>query len=159
GIRQADHVGVELEKDAFVGFLHSGTSHSLGIARWQRSLSERWLATASAGEDRYTQSTDVGVVAVDEAEDHRSGRVALNGAGRSWTARLGADGDRVNTSIAGEVPERGGDFGGVSGASSFLVSHDDWRLGLFGIATHTAGRLTTEAGVRTDRFHAAETIT
>src|SRR5882672_7371545 len=44
---QRDHVGVELEKDAFVGFLHSATRHELGIARWSRGLSSRFLAEVS----------------------------------------------------------------------------------------------------------------
>lgn len=155
GLSQRDHVGVELEKDAYIGFLHSGTSHDLGIVRWQIALGPRWLVTVSAGNDRYTKSTDVGVIALDEREQHRSGRGQLTGTVGLWQLTAGMDGDAVTTNIVGQIPRRGGDLGGVSGADTFSVQHRDSRLGLFGVASRTVGRITAEAGARIDRFDAA----
>ncbi len=47
-LAQGDHVGVELEKDSFVGFLHSGTRHELIASRWERSIGS-WRAPGRGG--------------------------------------------------------------------------------------------------------------
>jgi hypothetical protein len=49
---QRDHVGVELEKDAFVGFLHSDPV-IVSCSAWQRPLSGGWMITTAAGADTY----------------------------------------------------------------------------------------------------------
>lgn len=158
-LMQGDHVGVELEKDAFVGFLHSATRHELGIARWSRGLSSRWLAEISLGADRYTKNTDVGVISVDEREQHRSGRAQASGDAFGWTVRLGVDSDVIDTRITGFVPTKGGDLAGVSGSSVFDIAHRDWRAGAFATAARSFGRLTPEFGIRADRFDAAQQVT
>jgi hypothetical protein len=155
---QRDHVGVELEQDAYEGFLHSGTRHELGVARWQRAVGGGWLAAVSVGLDDYTNSTDVGVLALDESEQHRSVRSQLSGAVRHWAIVSGIDGDFVRTDVTGVVPARGGDLGGVSGRFDFRIRHDDWRAGAFAVATREAGRVTTELGGRVDRFDAADAL-
>jgi TonB-dependent Receptor Plug Domain len=155
---QRDHVGVELEQDAYVGFLHSGTRHELGIMRWQRAVGAGWLATLSAGIDDYTNSTDVGVLALDEGEQHRSVRGQVSGGLGRWTIVSGIDSDFVRTDVTGVVPARGGDFGGVSGSLDFRIRHDDWRMGVFGIGTRTVGRVSMELGSRIDRFGGADVI-
>ena len=155
GIAQRDHVGVELEKDSFVGFLHSSTRHGLLALRWERGAGS-WRASASAGHDQYRKSTDVGVLAIDEDEAHTSGRVELLGDARGFSIRLGADTDRRATRAAGHVPSQGGDFGGVGGTAGFRVDHGDWRTGTSAIVSRRAGPFTPEVGLRLDRFDRAD---
>jgi hypothetical protein len=158
-LAQADHVGVELEKDAFVGFLHSLSEHQLVTLRWERPLGAGWHVTASAGSDSYASGTDVGVLDLVERERNHSGRVAFAGPARSWTVQAGADADVRTTRVAGEVPLRGGDFGGVSGFSGFAVEHRDDTAGVFGLASRPFGRLTPELGVRLDRYDSSDAWT
>ena len=155
GIAQRDHVGVELEKDSFVGFLHSSTRHGLLALRWERGAGS-WRASVSAGHDQYRKSTDVGVLAIDEDEAHTSGRAELLGDARGFSIRLGADTDRRTTRAAGHVPSQGGDFGGVGGTAGFRVDHGDWRTGTSAIVSSRAGPFTSEFGLRLDRFDRAD---
>ncbi len=154
-LAQSDHVGVELEQDAFVGFLHSGTRHGLVALRWERAVGS-WRASASGGHDMYRKSTDVGVLAVDEDENHTSMRAEALGGLRGWTVRLSLDGDRRVTRADGRVPSQGGDFGGVSGVDGFTVDRSDWRTGAAAIVSRPIGRLTPELGARIDRFDRAD---
>jgi vitamin B12 transporter len=158
GLAQRDHVGVELEKDAFIGFLHSGTRHDLIAAKWERRAGPSWVVTASAGGDRFVKATDVGVLAVDEGETHRSGRAELLRTASGWQVRLGADGEVIDTTIAGEVPARDGDFDGVSGRSTFSVDRRDWTAGAF-VVVSRPGRVAPEIGLRQQRFDGAGTWT
>jgi len=157
-LAQRDHVGVELERDAYIGFLHSGTRHELLTTRWEQWFG-RWQAAASAGQDTYTKATDIGVLAVDEDERHRSARAQLIGAVAGWRVQAGGDLDAVETAVNGSVPTRGGDFGGVSGSSDFVISHRDWRAGGFAVVSRAFGRFTPEVSARVDRFDAAGAVT
>jgi vitamin B12 transporter len=154
-IAQKDHVGVELEKDSFVGFLHSNTRHGLLALRWERGAGS-WRASVSAGHDLYRKTTDVGVLAIDEDEAHTSGRAELLGDRWGWSIRLGADTDRRTTRAEGRVPSQGGDFGGIGGVAGFRVDHGDWRTGSSAIVSRRVGSFTPEIGVRADRFDRAD---
>ena len=113
--RAADHVGVELEQDAFAGFLHSGARHHLVlVASWQRPLASGWNVSGGRPVDTYVDSTDVGVLQI-SADDDSAGVLASMSADRSGTGivRFGADAGWARTDAQGHVPERGGDFGGV----------------------------------------------
>ena len=154
-IAQRDHVGVELEKDSFVGFLHSGTRHTLIAGRWERPLGRTWRATAAAGSDVYDNLTDVGVLDVDERDTHHSGRFEIAGQRSRWNLRAGADGDVSNAGVTGSVPARGGDFGGVTGLSGFDVRVRDRRVGAYADLAWSAGRFAPEFGVRVDGFRRA----
>jgi vitamin B12 transporter len=158
GLAQSDHVGVEMEKDAFVGFLHSGTRHGLVALRWERGIGS-WRASASGGHDLYRKSTDVGVLAVDEDESHASVRAEALGGLRSWTVRMNLDADRRLTRVDGRVPSKGGDFGGISGVAGFTVDRSDWRTGTAAIVSRRAGPFTPELGLRIDRFDGADAWT
>lgn len=151
-LTQRDHVGVSLEKDAFVGFLHSSTSHQLTLARWERAVSGRWVVVASAGADAYAKGTDVGVFDVDERETHRSARVVMTGMTGTWGIRAGADIDAAGTRLTGRVPASGGDFGGVRGTTVFDVKHDATQAGAFAVMSRAAGRFIPELGWRIDRL-------
>ena len=151
-LEQRDHVGVELEKDAFVGFLHSGARHRLVAATWQRTLGRDWNVAASAGTDSYANTIDVGVLAVTSSDRTDSGRLDAGGRIGPWRLRAGADLGAVRTDVDGEAPDRGGDFGGVSGVTTFRTAHRDWRTGAYGEITRDWGRLRPTFGLRADYF-------
>jgi TonB dependent receptor len=157
-LAQGDHVGVELEKDSFVGFLHSGTRHELIASRWERSIGS-WRALASAGHDMYRKTTDVGVLAIDEDESHASGRAELMGDVAGWSLRLGLDGDRRKTRIDGRVPSQGGDFAGIGGVAGFTIDRSDWRAGSAAMLFRRIGPFTPELGARLDRFDSVDAWT
>lgn len=157
-LAQGDHVGVELEKDSFVGFLHSGTRHELIASRWERSIGS-WRALASAGHDMYRKTTDVGVLAIDEDERHASGRAELMGDVAGWSLRLGLDGDRRKTRTDGRVPSQGGDFAGIGGVAGFTIDRSDWRAGSAAMLFRRIGPFTPELGARLDRFDGVDAWT
>jgi vitamin B12 transporter len=154
-LTQRDGVGVELEKDAFVGFLHSDTRHDLQVGQWDERLPRGWLLAAAAGHDRYSKVSDVGILAVDEVDRRVSGRLDLEGPAGGWRIRTGVDGDTHRTDAIGTVPQSGGDFGGIEGLSDFRVDHRDWRAGSYIEASRTVGVFTPTVGVRGDRFDGA----
>jgi hypothetical protein len=154
-LSQRDTVGVELEKDAYIGFLHSGTEHAVQLAHWEQPVGKRWTLTAAAGRDTYSKTTDIGVLAFDENDRRQSARVDLDGRASGWTLQIGADADAHRTADAGKEPRRGGDFGGVSGTIGFLVSDRDWRAGTYVEASRPMGRFVPSVGVRLDRFDRA----
>src|SRR6185436_1126254 len=146
-LEQRDHVGVKLEQDAFSGFLHSGAEHQLGTALWQRPLRRGWNLSVAAGGDLYTKTTDVGVFLIALDDRTTSARVDLGGPLRGWNVRVGADTGEQRDLATGTVPNRGGDFGGVSGASGFQLSRHDWHVGAYGDVSRTMGLLTPTIGI------------
>jgi vitamin B12 transporter len=151
-LSQADHVGVQLLHDAFGGFLHSGTSHALVAAKWQRALPAGWQTTASLGVDDFASTTDVGVMHLRDGDVNRSGRLEFSGRTMGWALRMGETADMDVPNEAGVVPFVGGDFGGISGSKAFTVRTRSWTAGTYVDAERTLGLLTVEAGVRTDYF-------
>ena len=151
-LTQRDGVGVQLEKDAFVGFLHSGTRHTVQLARWDQTLGHAWSLSASGGRDSHSTLTDVGILAVDEIDRRQSGRVDVEGPLRRWTIRTGGDADMHRTAAVGTVPQRGGDLAGIEGLSDFRIEDRDWRAGAYAETSRRFGRVTPTIGVRADRF-------
>ena len=151
-LEQKDHIGVELEQDGFTGFLHSSAEHRLGTATWQRPLPSGWSLSASGGGDLYLTTMDAGVFLLAVEDRNASARLDLGGPVRGWNLRLGSDIGRVATTAAGQVPTRGGDFAGVSGASEFRLTHRDWHAGAFVEASHSFGQFTPTVGIRADHF-------
>jgi hypothetical protein len=77
------------------------------------------------------------------------------GALQRWVVRVGADAGWARTDATGVVPERGGDFGGVSGTAAFDLAHHDSRAGAYGEVARAFGRLMPTVGVRSDYFSTA----
>ena len=69
--------------------------------------------------------------------------------------QFGADAGWAFTDAQGLVPERGGDFGGVSGTTAYDVAHRDARGGAYGEVTRAFGRVTPTVGLRSDYFSVA----
>ena len=154
----ADEVGVELEADAFRGFLTSTTANRLYSARWERAAGRGWLAAATVGWSRYERRTGAGVLDVEVGDRRVSWRADLSGNAGRWLLRTGADGGSTQTTAVGFVPTRGRDFTGTGGVSDFDVALDDRRVGAWTEIEGSAGVVVPNLGVRIDRFRrAAET--
>jgi hypothetical protein len=151
-LEQRDHVGVRLEQDAFSGFLHSGATHRLMTAVWQKALPRGWSVSAAGGGDAYTNTTDVGVFAVATEDRGESARFDVGGPAGGWHLRFGTDAGSQRTEAGGQAPSRGGDFAGVDGTSGFDISRRDWHAGGYAEASRPFGRLTPTLGVRSDYF-------
>src|SRR6185295_5125030 len=115
-------------------------------------LRRGWNLSAAAGGDLYTKTTDVGVFLIAVDDRTTSARVDLGGPFGGWNVRVGADTGEQRDVETGTVPNRGGDFGGVSGESGFQLSRHDWHAGAYGEVSRTMGRLTPTIGIRTDHF-------
>ena len=131
GVVAEDEVGVELEADAFRGFLASTTANRLYSARWERAVARNWLAVAAVGWNDYTRRTAAGVLDVEVSDRRASWRTDLSGGAGRWLVRAGADGGLTRTTAIGLVPTRGQDFTGVGGVSDFDVALDDRRVGAY----------------------------
>jgi len=128
-LMRRDRVGVGIEQDAFTGLLQASTAQGFVGARWDGALGG-WAASASFGHDDYERGTNVGILDRTITDRVASWRLDLGAppAGAvEW--RVGANGALAETSIAGRVPVRGGDLGGVSGDVRFDAAVDDWYGG------------------------------
>ncbi|HKW01524.1 MAG TPA: TonB-dependent receptor [Vicinamibacterales bacterium] len=152
---QQDHVGVELEQDGFTGFLHSATTYRALVANWQRPLANGWNVNAAGTIDHHVDSTDVGVLQIAANDDSRAARVDFSGPVGTWAVQFGADAGWTFTDAQGIVPERGGDFDGVSGTTAYDVAHHDNRGGAYGEVTRAFGRVVATVGIRSDYFSTA----
>lgn len=158
-LMQRDSVGVETERDAFVGWLTASSAHDFAAARWDGSIGQ-WTAAATLGNDGYARSTTVGVLDLAVGDDSQSWRFDAarpGGAHVDW--RTGASGAFTQATIEGRVPVAGGDLGGASGDSAFDVNARDWYAGTYLEATTGVGMVSMTAGARVDRFGRARATT
>ena len=158
-LMQRDRVGVGVEQDAFTGLLQASTAHGFVGTRWDGALGG-WAASASLGRDDYRRGTNVGILdrtITDRVASWRFDLSAPSTGAVVW--RIGANGSLAETSIAGRVPVRGGDLGGVSGDVRFDAVVDDWFGGTYLEGTTHAGAVSTTIGARADRFGLARATT
>ncbi len=158
-LMQRDRIGVGIEQDAFTGLLRSSTTHRFAGTRWDGAVG-RWTASASLGHDDYERSTNVGILdrtITDRVASWRIDLTAPPAGAVEW--RVGANGSFTEASIAGRVPVRGGDLGGVSGDALFDAAVDDWFGGTYLEVTTHAGPVSTTIGARADRFGLARATT
>lgn len=159
GTAADDEVGVELEADAFRGFLTSATVNRLYSARWERAAGGNWLAAAAVGWSDYTRRTGAGALDIEVGDRRVSWRTDLSGGAGPWLLRAGADGGLTRTTAVGFVPTRGRDFTGVGGVSDFDVALDDRRFGAYAEFEKGVGVVVPNLGVRVDRFRRAAATT
>ena len=156
---QRDRLGVGIEQDAFTGLLQSSTTHRFVGTRWDGPLGG-WAASASFGADDYRRRTNVGVLDRTVTDRVASWRIDLSpppAGAVEW--RLGANGSLTEASIAGRVPVRGGDLGGVAGDARFDAAVDDWFGGAYLEGTVHVGAVSATIGARADRFGLARATT
>lgn len=149
-------LGVEIEREAFEGFLHADSVHDVLAANWKTVFGE-WQLSASAGGDRYESTTKVGVVDLLNEDLRGSWRVDLARAYGATVLRVGTDGDAARQQIAGTTSLRGNDYLGLHGTRAFDVDYSDAHAGVFVEAERTFGRFTATGGIRADRSSLAGT--
>ncbi len=158
-LMQRDRLGVGIEQDAFTGLLQSSTTHRFVGTRWDGPLGG-WAASASFGRDDYRRKTNVGILDRTVTDSVASWRIDLSpppAGAVEW--RVGANGSFTDASIAGRVPVRGGDLGGVAGDARFDAGVDDWFGGAYLEVTTHLGAVSATIGARADRFGLARATT
>ena len=158
-LMQRDRLGVGIEQDAFTGLLQSSTAHRFVGTRWDGPLGG-WAASASFGSDDYRRRTNVGILDRTVTDRVASWRIDLSpppAGAVEW--RVGANGSLTEASIAGRVPVRGGDLGGVAGDVRFDAAVDDWFGGAYLEGTMHVGAVSATIGARADRFGLARATT
>lgn len=158
-LSQRDEVGVAVEQEAFVGRLRAASRHHFATLGWDRALGG-WTANATLGVDVYRQSSAVGVRAIatdDRVVSWRAEAIRPTAAGVMW--RVGVNGAASRAAQGGTVPQRAGDFAGVSGQRPFDVRRDDAVSGGYADMTLRHGWVVLEPGLRVDRYGLAGTIT
>ena len=151
-----DHVGVGIDSLNFNGLLRSSTHlSSLASLHWENVIGGAWLATATVGVTRYVRGLDVGVLNLDTTDLRASWRATAERALGAWTLRAGGDGIDARTHLDGVVPVVGGDLGGTAGAQPIAVRYGDAVGGAYVEVERHAGRVTTTAGGRVERFDLA----
>jgi TonB-dependent receptor-like protein len=152
GNATSDGVGVHVDSLSFGGLLRSSTSTSAASLHWERTVGGAWRATGTAGITRYTRGVDVGVLDLDTTDVRASWRLSAERTVGAWQIRLGGDGIDARTHLAGSVPARGGDLGGVSGAQRIDVDYGSVTAGAYVEAERRWRAITTTAGGRVQRF-------
>jgi hypothetical protein len=148
---QADRVGVSFQQESYDGFLHSSSRQNIVSASWRRGAGP-WLLTSALGIDSFRDTTNAGVLALTNTDRRTSWRFDASRMFGGMVLRAGADADVLRTTIAGSVPFRPSDFGGVSGVKSFDVGYPDNHAGAFAEVERASGRLTITAGLRGDAY-------
>ena len=159
GMSLREHVGIEIEREAYRGFVESANANELAYARWDKTSASGWRAGATFGVSDYRSDTHVGVLDLEQGDQRLSWRVELSRITSAGTVRLGADGSRSRTSYVGQAPATSADYGGARGASSFDVVFEDWHGGSYAELEGAPGAIVPSLGIRVDRFHRAAAVT
>ena len=154
-----ERVGIEIEDQAFTGFVESANANALAYARWEKATPGGWLAVATFGVTEYMSDASVGVLDIETRDRRHSWRADVSRITPTGTVRVGTDGGRSRNAWAGRVPETRGDLGGVAGSSVFDVTLADRHAGAYAEIEGRPGVLVPSLGVRVDRFHLARATT
>ena len=153
GMSLRENVGIEIEREAFRGFLESANANDLAYLRWDKASAGGWRAGATLAVTEYRSGTHAGALDIRQADRRQSWRVDLSRISAAGTVRFGTDGSRSRHAFAGSAPHTSVDVGGVRGVSSFDVAFDDWHAGAHVEFEGAPGVLVPNLGVRIDRFH------
>ncbi len=152
-------MGIEIEDQAFTGFVESANANALACARWEKATPGGWLAVATFGVTEYMSDASVGVLDIETRDRRHSWRADVSRITPAGTVRVGTDGGRSRNAWAGRVPETRGDLGGVAGSSVFDVTLADRHAGAYAEFEGRPGVLVPSLGVRVDRFLLARATT
>ena len=153
GMSLRENVGIEVEREAYRGFLESANANDLAYLRWDRISAGGWRAGATLALTEYRSDTHAGALDLEQADRRHSWRADVSRITTAGTVRFGTDGSRSRHAFAGSAPHASVDFGGVRGVSSFDVAFDDWHAGVYAEFEGGPGVLVPNVGVRVDRFH------
>ena len=159
GMSLHERVGIEIEDQAFVGFVESANANALAYARWEKITTAGWRAVATFGVTEYGSDASVGVLDIETRDRRHSWRADISRITPAGTLRAGSDGGRSRNIWAGRVPATRGDLGGVAGSSVFDVTIADRHAGVYAEFEGRPGVLVPSLGVRVDRFHLADATT
>ena len=154
-----ERVGIEIEDQAFVGFVESANANVLTYARWEKVSPGGWTAVATFGVTEYGSDASVGVLDIESRDRRQSWRADVSRITPAGIVRVGSDGGRSRNRWAGRVPATRGDLGGVAGSSVFDVTLADRHAGAYAEFEGRPGVLVPNLGVRVDRFHLAGATT
>ena len=157
GLRE--RVGIEIEDQAFVGFVESASANALAYARWEKVSAGGWLAAATFGITEYGSDAAVGVLDIETRDRRHSWRADVSRITPAGTVRVGTDGGRSRNAWAGRVPATRGDLGGAAGSTVFDVTLVDRHTGVYAEFEGRPGVLVPSLGVRVDRFRLAGATT
>ena len=159
GMSLRERVGIEVEREAYRGFVESANANELAYVRWEKTSPSGWRGAATFGASDYRSDTHVGVLDLQQGDRRLSWRAEVSRFTSAGTVRLGTDGSRLRTSYAGQAPATSADYGGARGASSFDVVFDDLHAGSYVELEGAPGVLVPNLGIRLDRFHGAAALT
>ena len=154
-----ERVGIEIEDQAFRGFVESANANALTYARWEKISPGGWRAVATFGVTGYGSDASVGVLDIETRDRRHSWRADVSRVTAAGTVRVGSDGGRTRNAWAGRVPATRGDLGGVAGSSVFDVTLADRHAGAYAEFEGRPGVLVPNLGVRVDRFRLAGATT
>ncbi len=154
-----ERVGIEIEDQAFRGFVESANANALAYARWEKISPGGWRAVGTFGVTGYGSDTSVGVLDIETRDRRHSWRADVSRVTAAGTVRAGSDGGRTSNAYAGRVPATRGDLGGVAGSSVFDVTVADRHAGAYAEFEGRPGVLVPNLGVRVDRFRLAGATT
>ncbi len=155
GMSLRENVGIEIEREAFRGFLESANANDLAYLRWDKLSAGGWRAGATLAVTEYRSGTHAGALDIQQADRRQSWRFDVSRITAAGTVRFGTDGSRSRHAFAGRAPHTSVDVGGVRGVSSFDVAFDDWHSGSYVEFEGAPGVLVPNLGVRIDRFDRA----
>ena len=155
GMSLRENVGIEIEREAFRGFLESANANDLAYLRWDKLSAGGWRAGATLAVTEYRSGTHAGALDIQQADRRQSWRLDVSRITTAGTVRFGTDGSRSRHAFAGRAPHTSVDVGGVRGVSSFDVAFDDWHSGSYVEFEGAPGVLVPNLGVRIDRFDRA----
>jgi vitamin B12 transporter len=148
-----EQVGVEAQEDAFTGILDSASHNRLFSLNWEKPL-QHWLIDATLSTGSYSESTRVGVLDLASRDSGERMRLDVSRSSSGWIFRSGVEAERLGTISQGTIATHGGDLGGVQGTRLWSLDLSEWRAGGYAELERSAGRFTTNIGVRLDRFQA-----
>ena len=154
-----ERVGIEIEDQAFVGFVESANANALAYARWEKVSVRGWRAAGTFGLSGYGSDASVGVLDIETRDRRHSWRADVSRITPAGTVRAGSDGGRSRNTWAGRVPASRGDLGGVAGSSVFDATLTDRHAGAYAEFEGRPGVLVPNLGVRVDRFRLAGATT
>lgn len=152
GMSLREHVGIELEREAYRGILESANANDMAYLRWDKVSAGGWRAAATLALAEYGSDTQAGALDLEQRDRRQSWRAEFSRIAPAGTVRFGTDGSRSRLAFAGSAPDTSVDLGGVRGVSSFDVAFDDWHAGAYAEFEGRPGRFVPNLGARVDRF-------
>lgn len=157
--REREEVGVATREGGFTGTLESGADNRLYSLGWERRLGGCCLASALVAGIAFAQSSNIGVVDLREEDTVEQARFEILALSDRWSFRFGTEWEIEQALLAGEVPIRGGDMGGIDGTKRWRQELTSRRGGGYLEVERELGPLRLDVGARADHHSLQESWT